>query len=105
MEGTGNTMSTLKLKLATLLLLVMAGIAGAADKPTTAEGWYKSAYDKRHEGDFDGGIADASEAIKLDAKNGKYWLERGISRLNKRDFDGALDDYNQAVELDPKNPE
>jgi tetratricopeptide (TPR) repeat protein len=68
---------------------------------TSAE-WYQSAYDKRHHHDFDGAIADASEAIKADPNNAKAWLERGISRNNKKDFDGALEDCNRAVQLAPE---
>ena len=77
--------------------------ASAQEKPGTAEGWYKSAYDKRHNKDLDGAIADAGEAIKLSPKTGKYWLERGISRGGKGDLDGALSDFNQAVLLAPEN--
>ena len=77
--------------------------APAPEKPSTAEGWYKSAYDRRHNKDLDRAIADASEAIKLSPKTGKYWLERGISRGNKGDLSGALEDFNQAVLLAPEN--
>jgi tetratricopeptide (TPR) repeat protein len=77
--------------------------APAPGKPGDAEAWYKSAYDKRHTKDLDGAIADATEAIKLSPKTGKYWLERGISRGNKGDLDGALDDFNHAVPLAPEN--
>lgn len=72
-----------------------------AVRRTSAE-WYRSAYDKRHDHDFDGAIADASEAIKTDPDNAKAWLERGISRNNKKDFAGALEDYNRAVQLAPE---
>lgn len=71
--------------------------------PADAEGWYKRAYDRRHNHDFEGAIADASEAIKLSPKTGKYWLERGISRGNKGDLTGALEDFNQACPLYPEN--
>src|ERR1043166_3925100 len=77
--------------------------APAPQKPKDAEAWYKSAYDKRHNKDLDGAIADAGEAIKLSPKTGKYWLERGISRGNKGDLDGALGDFNQAVQFAPEN--
>src|SRR5436189_3322692 len=75
----------------------------APEKPGDAEAWYKSAYDKRHNKDLDGAIADAGEAIKLSPKIGKYWLERGISRGNKGNLEGALDDFNHAVQFAPEN--
>jgi len=78
-------------------------LSPAPGKPGDAEAWYKSAYDKRHNKDLDGAIADATEAIKLSPKTGKYWLERGISRGNKGDLDGALDDFNHAIPLAPEN--
>ncbi|HLY75474.1 MAG TPA: family 16 glycoside hydrolase [Planctomycetota bacterium] len=77
--------------------------APAPGKPGNAEAWYKSAYDRRHNKDLDGAIADATEAIKLSPMTGKYWLERGISRGGKGDLDGALDDFNHAVQFAPEN--
>jgi tetratricopeptide (TPR) repeat protein len=92
-----------------LMTVLLAHVALGQDstpapaKPTDAEAWYKSAYDRRHNKDLNGAIADASEAIKLSPKTGKYWLERGISRGGKGDLDGALDDFNHAVLLAPEN--
>ncbi|HVR86549.1 MAG TPA: family 16 glycoside hydrolase [Planctomycetota bacterium] len=77
--------------------------ASTPGKPGNAEAWYKSAYDRRHNKDLDGAIADASEAIKLSPTNGRYWLERGISRGGKGDLEGALDDFNHAVQFAPEN--
>src|SRR4051812_1279359 len=73
-----------------LCLLSSAAFGQDPEQPTTAEGWYKRAYDRRHNKELDGAIADAGEAIKLSPKTGKYWLERGISRGNKGDLEGAL---------------
>src|SRR5258706_14935962 len=84
-------------------LLSRAAFGQDSEQPSTAEGWYKRAYDRRHNREFDGAIADAGEAIKLSPKTGKYWLERGISRGNKADLEGALDDFNHAVEFAPEN--
>src|SRR5205814_3816459 len=84
-------------------LLSPAAFGQDSETPTTAEGWYKRAYDRRHNKELDGAIADASEAIKLSPKTGKYWLERGISRGNKGDLEGALDDYNHALEFALEN--
>src|SRR5690242_12929355 len=75
-------------------LLCPSAFSQDNENPTTPEGWYKRAYDKRHNRDFDGAIADATESIKLSPKTGKYWLERGISKGNKGDLEGALDDFN-----------
>lgn len=91
-------------------LLAAIGFSQGCSQPTNDEGkvsrssaeWYRSAYDKRHNNDLDGAIADASEAIKADPNNAKAWLERGISRNNKKDYAGALEDMDRAVQLAPE---
>ncbi len=95
-----------------LTSLLLAGLAAAevGEKATPADAkpalrtsaqWYQSAYDKRHQHNFEAAIADATEAIKLDPSNAKAWLERGISRNNQKDYEGAIEDCNQAVKIAP----
>ena len=53
--------------------------------------------------DYDGAIADASEAIRLNPQTQNAHNNRGLARLVKGDFDGAIADYNEAIRLDPTN--
>ena len=40
----------------TMLCLLSSAFAQDAETPTTAEGWYKRAYDRRHNKELDGAI-------------------------------------------------
>lgn len=53
-------------------------------------------------GDLDRAIADYSEAIRLDPKDGKIFNDRGNTYNSKGDLDRAMADYNEAIRLDPK---
>jgi tetratricopeptide (TPR) repeat protein len=54
------------------------------------------------QGEFDKGIADCNEAIRLDPKNARAFFNRGKSWLSKGDEeDKAISDYNAAIRLDP----
>ena len=54
-------------------------------------------------GDNDKAIADFTEAIQLDPKNAKAYIDRGSAYINKGDNDKAIADCNEAIRLDPKN--
>jgi tetratricopeptide (TPR) repeat protein len=51
--------------------------------------------------DYDGAIATASEAIRLDPKNAIAFYNRGFAYWRKSDDDRAIADYNEAIRLDP----
>jgi tetratricopeptide (TPR) repeat protein len=55
-------------------------------------------YQKRQ---YDSATADASEAIRLDAKNAYAFYIRGTTYLQKGDIDRALADLSQAIQIDP----
>jgi len=46
-------------------------------------------------------IADQTQVIKLDPKNKKAYLDRGIAHNKKRENDLAVADLSQAIKLDP----
>lgn len=41
------------------------------------------------------------EAIRLDPKNAKIYIDRGIAYFRRHELDRAIGDFNQAIELDP----
>jgi len=53
--------------------------------------------------DFDGAIADYSEAIRLDPKITQAHKDRGLAYSAKGDLDRALTDYSKAILINPKS--
>jgi S1-C subfamily serine protease/regulator of sirC expression with transglutaminase-like and TPR domain len=49
-------------------------------------------------------VADADEAIWLDANHGPAYFQRGLISMDQRDWDKALGDFTRAAELDPFDP-
>jgi ankyrin repeat protein len=54
-------------------------------------------------GDFDGAIANYTEALRLDTGSPIYRLNRGVGRLRKKDYDGAIADCNEAIRAIAEN--
>ena len=52
-----------------------------------------------------GPFADYNQAIQLNPKYGRAYVNRGSAWGNKGDLDRAIADYNQAIRLDPKERE
>ncbi|MES1180544.1 MAG: tetratricopeptide repeat protein, partial [Verrucomicrobiota bacterium] len=52
---------------------------------------------------FDGALADAMQAIKLDPKNAEAYSVRGQVRYNKDDIPGAIADFEKVIELNAEN--
>jgi tetratricopeptide (TPR) repeat protein len=53
--------------------------------------------------DYDGAIADYSEAIKLDPISAEAYKNRGNAYYNRKDYDRAIADYNEVIRLDPNH--
>lgn len=68
----------------------------------TAEEYFQRALD-RNKTDYEGKIADYSEAIRLNPNDATAYYNRGNARKNKGDLDRAIADYSRSIEL--KNPE
>lgn len=63
------------------------------------QGYYLCSQQK----EYDLGIAELDEAIKLDPKYAPSYLFRGSCYEKKKDFSKALNDYATAVEIEPEN--
>jgi tetratricopeptide (TPR) repeat protein len=82
-------------------LCAIAGEAAAASEPQF-NALVKRAVAAREAGQFDRAIADATEAIKLNARNASvYWI-RGSAYVGRNDYDQAIADLTRAIGLDPK---
>ncbi len=55
--------------------------------------------------DYDGAIADYTQAIAIDPQSAPIYYVRGLTKEMKRDDAGAVADYKRALQLDPKNVE
>jgi tetratricopeptide (TPR) repeat protein len=55
-------------------------------------------------GQFDGAIADFTEAIRINPDSFHAYGERAIARAGQRDLDGAIDDCNIVIRLTADNP-
>lgn len=84
------------------LLLVAVGPA-QGQTPTRAADYFDRGLEREKHGDYDGAIADFSQAIKLDSRDASAYYNRGLVRHMKEDIDGAISDYNKAIELNPRH--
>jgi tetratricopeptide (TPR) repeat protein len=55
--------------------------------------------------EYDKGIADATEAIRLDPRYARAYSLRAWGRNEKREFDAAVADASEALRLNPKLPQ
>jgi tetratricopeptide (TPR) repeat protein len=53
------------------------------------------------EKNFDGAIADFTEAIKLEPDNPFAYYKRGMAYVNKNEFDLAIKDFTEAIRIEP----
>ena len=54
---------------------------------------------------MDKALADANEAIRLDAKDATALAVRGLIYYEQNDLDQAIADFNAALKLDPESVE
>jgi tetratricopeptide (TPR) repeat protein len=71
----------------------------------SAEILFYRALEKRRIKDFEGAIADYSEAIQLNSQFGSAYNNRGAIRSQMGQFDEAIADFGIFIQLHPDNPD
>lgn len=89
---------------AAVACFVLAGVClGASEGQSKAQEYIKRGSAKYRIGDFDGAIAEFSEAIRTDPTGATAYVSRGLTRSKKGDLNGAIEDYSKAIELSPES--
>lgn len=69
--------------------------------PDNAEGYNNRANYRYDMGDYEGAIADYSEALKLNPDDIDSLFNRANARYDLGDKEGAIEDYNQVIKINP----
>lgn len=72
-----------------------------ADQPTAAD-FYLQGGDKLKRRDYQGAIADFTQAIELNPDYAEAYYSRSLGHYRQQDAAPAIDDLTQAIALDPK---
>ncbi len=72
------------------------------ERQLSAEEYFERACQAVENWDYDGALADFTEALRLNPQLAEAWNNRGIARRVKGDLDGALADYAEALRLNPQ---
>jgi tetratricopeptide (TPR) repeat protein len=95
-----------QIKRVALFFLLLQGVVHCvrADDPlnSSAIGYRESGHAKYVKGDLKGAIADYDQAIKLEPKFSKAYVDRAEAKYDQGNFDGAIDDCNSAIAVYPK---
>lgn len=67
-----------------------------------ADDFYIQAHQKYREKNYQGAIADYSQAIKLNPKYAEAYYYRGLTRFELGDIEGAIADYKNALKINPQ---
>ena len=55
-----------------------------------------------HKGDFARAIADFDQAIRIDPRQARFLVSRGLAHREHGDLDSALADFSKAIEIDSR---
>jgi len=70
-----------------------------AQSPQTGSDYVNRGNIRFEAGDFDGAIADYTEAIELNAADSVAYYNRGIARGRQGDHSRAIEDYTRAIQI------
>jgi tetratricopeptide (TPR) repeat protein len=84
-------------------LLIVVCLQGCFGSLQSLDKSNQGAYLCMNQKEYDMGIAELDEAIKLDPKNDSAYVFRGYCYEKKEDFGKALNDYSTAVEIKPED--
>jgi tetratricopeptide (TPR) repeat protein len=73
---------------------------GLASSPRSSSLWMARSLARNRAGDFEGGMRDASNAIKSDKRNAGGWFMRAFAKAGLRDREASELDLEQAARLD-----
>lgn len=76
-------------------------LANIEINPTTADEYKQRAHSRYDLGDYEGAIADYTQAIQLEPGDGEAYFCRSQSRHARGDNYAALSDLNRVIKLDP----
>jgi tetratricopeptide (TPR) repeat protein len=79
----------------------LASVAATSPAPTDAEGFSRQAAALASRRDFDGAIADLTQAIKLAPNEPRYLYERALMQGRNEHPQKSVDDLNQALTVRP----
>ena len=75
----------------------VAKISNVVAAVPKAEDFFLKGYQKYLDKDFQGAIADYTEAIRLNPNLAQAYVLRGVVRYELKDFQGAINDYTQVI--------
>jgi tetratricopeptide (TPR) repeat protein len=87
-----------------LISVSLISLAGYSQKDNQiAREYFNNGCDKVSRKDYNGAIADFSEALKRLPGFKQAYENRGVAKYYLQDFTGAIDDYSKALVIDPKD--
>src|SRR4051812_8499870 len=89
-------------RIAVALLTCLSILPAISLAQQTAPGSLTTGNAKYAKGDFEGAIADYTQAIEASPKDPVPYFNRGNAKRKKGDLDGAIADYTQTIAIDPK---
>ena len=86
-----------------LMLLAPMGAVVRAEEDERAVNYVFQSIDKFVNRDYDGAIADCTNAIEIDPQYANAYTNRAMSEYEKQDYDAAIADDTRAIELNPQD--
>jgi len=85
------------------ILLAFTIFTGSQSYSQSAKKYFKSGNTKYHNKDYNGAIADYTNAIEHKPDYFDAYFDRGLAKDNLKKYKEAIDDYTKAIEIKPKD--